>query len=237
LSLPGDAFDLVTRIKTSLELQCPGIVSCADILALATRDAVKMVGGPFYQVRLGRKDGLVSKVENVSPNLPRLNMTMNQILGFFTKKGFTVREIVALTGGHTIGFSHCREFANRIYNYSKTSEFDPSINPRYALGLKKHCENYTKVDGMSAFNDVMTPGKFDNMYYQNLKRGLGLLSVDSMLWDDQRTRPFVEMYAADQKLFFADFAKAMEKLSILQVKTGRKGEVRNRCDSFNTLRT
>ncbi|CAM8939872.1 unnamed protein product [Rhodiola kirilowii] len=237
LSLPGDAFDLVTRIKTSLELQCPGIVSCADVLALATRDAVKMVGGPYYKVRLGRKDGFVSKVENVNGNLPRLNMTMDQIIAIFTKKGFTVREMVALTGGHTIGFSHCREFANRIYNYSKTAEFDPAINPKYAVGLRKHCENHTKVDGMSAFNDVMTPGKFDNMYYQNLKRGLGLLSVDSNLWTDKRTKPYVEMYAVDQQLFFADFAKAMQKMSIMQVKTGRKGEVRSRCDSFNHLRT
>uniref|UniRef100_A0A7N0V1D2 Peroxidase n=1 Tax=Kalanchoe fedtschenkoi TaxID=63787 RepID=A0A7N0V1D2_KALFE len=237
LSLPGDAFDLVTRIKTSLELQCPGIVSCADVLALATRDAVKMVGGPYYKVRLGRKDSFVSKAANVEGNLPRLNMSLDQIIGMFAKKGFTVRELVALTGGHTIGFSHCREFADRIYNYSKDSAFDPAINPKYAAGLRKHCENYTKVDGMSAFNDVITPGKFDNMYYQNLKRGLGLLSVDSVMWGDKRTRPYVETYAADQQLFFADFAKAMEKMSVMEVKTGRKGEVRNRCDAFNELRT
>uniref|UniRef100_A0A7N0RAC8 Peroxidase n=1 Tax=Kalanchoe fedtschenkoi TaxID=63787 RepID=A0A7N0RAC8_KALFE len=237
LSLPGDAFDLVTRVKTSLELQCPGVVSCADVLALATRDAVKMVGGPFYKVRLGRKDSFVSKAASVEGNLPRLNMSFDQIIGIFANKGFTVKEMVALTGGHTIGFSHCREFADRIYNYSKVADFDPAINPKYAAGLRKHCENYTKVDGMSAFNDVITPGKFDNMYYQNLKRGLGLLSVDSMMWNDKRTRPYVEMYSADQQLFFADFAKAMEKMSVMEVKTGRKGEVRSRCDAFNELRT
>ncbi len=43
LSLPGDAFDAVTKAKTALEKICPGVVSCADILAIATRDLVRMV--------------------------------------------------------------------------------------------------------------------------------------------------------------------------------------------------
>lgn len=36
-------FDLVDRIKNQLESQCPGIVSCADLLAIAARDAVILV--------------------------------------------------------------------------------------------------------------------------------------------------------------------------------------------------
>lgn len=65
LSLPGDGLDVVTRAKTAVELQCPGIVSCADVLAIAARDLVTMVGGPYYNVRLGRKDGLTSKASEV----------------------------------------------------------------------------------------------------------------------------------------------------------------------------
>ncbi|KAM7274167.1 hypothetical protein ACFE04_028831 [Oxalis oulophora] len=226
---------IIRETVTALELSCPGIASCADILASTTRDLIKMVGGPYYAVNLGRKDGLVSLASHVEGNLPRVNMTMDRIIDMFVKKGFTIREMVALTGGHTIGFSHCSEFSDRLFNHSKTSPVDPDLHPKFAQGLAKMCKNYKTDTSMAAFNDVMTPGKFDNMYYKNLPRGLGLLSTDSAMYKDPRTRPIVEQYALNQTAFFNDFARAMEKLSVYQVKTGKNGEVRHRCDSFNSL--
>ncbi|KAK9276130.1 hypothetical protein L1049_005661 [Liquidambar formosana] len=235
LSLPGDGFDLITRVKTALELECPGIVSCADILAVAARDLTTMVGGPFYPVRLGRKDGFVSNPSRVEGNIVRPSMSSSQIISLFASKGFSVQEMVALAGAHTIGFSHCKEFSDRIFNFSKSSEYDPSYNPKYAEGLRKLCANYTKDPAMSAFNDVMTPYKFDNMYYSNLQRGLGLLASDQAMAADSRTRPYVDLYAANQTEFFRAFAHAMEKVSAYKIKTGRQGEVRHRCDAFNSF--
>jgi peroxidase len=43
LSLPGDGYDVFFRAKRALELQCPGFVSCADVIAIATRDLVNLV--------------------------------------------------------------------------------------------------------------------------------------------------------------------------------------------------
>ncbi|CAA3020400.1 peroxidase 31-like [Olea europaea var. sylvestris] len=233
LSLPGDGFDVVVRAKTALELACPGVVSCADILAVAARNLVLMIGGPYYSVKLGRKDSLTSTASSIDGNLPKPTMPMNQIFQIFESRGFSVQEMVALSGAHTIGFSHCKEFSSILYNYSITSESAPSYNPRFSQALRDACANYHQNPTLSVFNDVMSPNKFDNMYFQNLPKGLGLLSSDHALNSDQRTKGYVDLYANNQTAFFEAFGVAMEKLSVYGVKSEGKGEIRRRCDAFN----
>ncbi|KAI8026103.1 Peroxidase 65 [Camellia lanceoleosa] len=50
-----------TPSLTSKSPPPPGVVSCADILAVAARDLLTMMGGPYYNVLLGCRDGFVSK--------------------------------------------------------------------------------------------------------------------------------------------------------------------------------
>nr|XP_043639571.1 peroxidase 41-like [Erigeron canadensis] len=231
-SLAGDGFDVVTRVKTALEVECPGVVSCSDILAVATRDLIVQVGGPFFEVKLGRKDGLESKATNVEGKLGRSNMTMNDIIRIFEGHKYTIREMVVLMGGgHTIGFAHCKEFQSRLFGPKP----DPSVHPKLAERLKAMCANSSSDPSVSAFLDPISAGNFDNMIFKNLLNGLGVLSTDQAMASDPRTRPFVEEYARDQVVFFKDFARAMEKTSVYQVKTGNQGEVRRRCDAFNNL--
>ncbi|CAK9308920.1 unnamed protein product [Citrullus colocynthis] len=228
LSLPGDAFDVVVRAKTALELSCPNTVSCADILTAATRDLLTMVGGPYYTVFLGRKDAKVSKASAIEGSLPRPTMSVSEIIRIFASRGFSVQEMVALSGAHSIGFSHCKEFASEIFNYSKSPPYDSHYNPRFALGLQQACADYQKNPTLSVFNDIMTPNKFDNMYFKNLQKGLGLLKSDGGLYSDPRTRPWVEKYAADESVFFGAFSQAMVKLGGYGVKVGNEGEIRRR---------
>jgi peroxidase len=46
LTLHG--MDLIETAKAAVEEACPGIVSCADIIALATRDVVVIVRTSFH---------------------------------------------------------------------------------------------------------------------------------------------------------------------------------------------
>jgi len=48
LSLAGDGFDTVLKAKQAVEAVCPGVVSCADILALAARDSVVLVSNAQF---------------------------------------------------------------------------------------------------------------------------------------------------------------------------------------------
>ncbi|KAK6921513.1 hem peroxidase [Dillenia turbinata] len=88
---------------------------------------------------------------------------------------------------------------------------------------------------MGTFNDVRTIKDFDNMYFKNLRLGLGLFWSDHALFSNPRTRPFVNLYADNQTAFFKAYSLVMEKLNVLQVKTGKNGEIRHRCDSFKTI--
>ncbi|XP_020266033.1 LOW QUALITY PROTEIN: cationic peroxidase 1-like [Asparagus officinalis] len=50
-------YDVIDQIKMEVNTFCLGnVVSCADIVAVAARDSVFALGGPYYQVLLGRRD-------------------------------------------------------------------------------------------------------------------------------------------------------------------------------------
>ncbi|XP_019154242.1 PREDICTED: peroxidase 15-like isoform X2 [Ipomoea nil] len=56
-------FDVVDNIKFEVDRVCKGVVSCADILALAAEASVSLSGGPSWNVLLGRRDGRTSNKE------------------------------------------------------------------------------------------------------------------------------------------------------------------------------
>ncbi|KAI3913554.1 hypothetical protein MKX01_022135 [Papaver californicum] len=206
LSLPGDGFDVFFRAKRALELQCPGIVSCADVMAIATRDLVNLVGGPRWEVHKGRRDGLYSKASSVGNNLPQMNQTITQLINLFESKGLTVLDMVALSGAHTIGLSHCKEYMSRIYSYNKTFDIDPSMNKDYAQTLRRPCPNNHNLD-------------------PNV--------TDQKLFTDSFTRRYVLSMAKDEQFFFSNFVAAMIKLASIGVKVGTDGEVRRDCGFVN----
>ncbi|GFQ05321.1 peroxidase 52 [Phtheirospermum japonicum] len=91
-------FKVVDSIKTELEDKCPGVVSCADILALAARDSVVILGGPDWNVELGRRDARTASLADANNGIPLSNWTLDAIISRFSAFGFSTKELVALTG-------------------------------------------------------------------------------------------------------------------------------------------
>ncbi|KAH9331076.1 hypothetical protein KI387_003184, partial [Taxus chinensis] len=90
-------FDLIDEIKSDLENACPGAVSCADIIALAARDAVLQSGGPTWAVELGRRDGLKSSDVDAATHLPSSRSDAQALITSFNSNRLSTRDLVTLS--------------------------------------------------------------------------------------------------------------------------------------------
>ncbi|XP_020586163.1 peroxidase 51-like [Phalaenopsis equestris] len=232
LSLAGDGFDTVIKAKQAVEAACPGIVSCADILAIAARDVVVLSGGPNFSVELGRRDGLASHRWRVPGSLPSPEFNFNLLSWLFRKNNLSVTDMVALSGGHTVGFAHCSRFASRLYSFNATHNVDPSLDPTYARQLMQSCPK--NVDPRVAVSmDPQTPNVFDNAYYRGLVKGRGIFKSDQVLLGHPMSKPIVNSFAFNAQSFRSAFGEAMVRLGRVGVKTGNQGEIRRDCSRFN----
>ncbi|KAH1038414.1 hypothetical protein J1N35_040157 [Gossypium stocksii] len=220
LSLRG--YEVIDDAKEQLEDQCPGIVSCADIVAMAARDAIFWSGGPVYDIPKGRKDGRRSKIEDTI-NLPFPTFNTSELISAFGKRGFSAQEMVALSGAHTLGVARCSSFKNRLSNADATLDSD------FAKTLSKTC---SAGDNAEQPFDA-TQNTFDNFYFNALIRKSGVLFSDQVLYTTPRTRNIVNGYAMNQAMFFFDFQQAMVKMGKVDVKEGSNGEVRQNCRKIN----
>ncbi|KAM3682379.1 hypothetical protein ACB098_12G069400 [Castanea mollissima] len=220
---------MIDDAKTKLEMACPHTVSCADIITFAARDVVTMSGGPRWNVLKGRKDGRISKAAETI-NLPAPTFNVTQLIQSFAKRGIGAKDLVALSGGHTLGFSHCSSFEARLHNFSSAHDTDPSMNSEFAQKLRKKCPKPNRDHNAGEFLDS-TLSTFDNDYYRRLMAGKGVFGSDQALAGDYRTRWIVEAFAKDQSLCFKEFTASMVKLG--NVGVIENGEVRLKCRVVN----
>ncbi|CAI9759006.1 unnamed protein product [Fraxinus pennsylvanica] len=215
------AFYVIESAKKAVEAKCPGIVSCADILALAARDAVVQTGGPTWDVPKGRKDGRTSKASETR-QLPAPTFNISQLQQSFSQRGLSMEDLVALSGGHTLGFSHCSSFQNRIHNFNSTHDIDPTLHPSLAASLKSICpiKNMAKNAGTNMDPSSTT---FDNTYYKLILQKKSLFSSDQALLTIPKTKDLVLKYASSKEAFNTAFVNSMIKMSsITGGQEGRK---------------
>ncbi|KAK1616089.1 hypothetical protein QYE76_021606 [Lolium multiflorum] len=203
-------FGVVDGIKRALENACPGVVSCADILALAAEISVELAGGPSWTVPLGRRDGTTTNIESAN-NLPSPFDPLETLQEKFRNLGLDDTDLVALQGAHTFGRAQC-QFTQR----------------NCTAGLR---------EGSLVNLDGVTPDVFDNKYYGNLLRGRAQLPSDQVMLSDpvaaRTTAPIVRRFSGNQKDFFRNFAASMVKMGNISPLTGRDGEIRKNCRRVN----
>ncbi|KAH6785608.1 hypothetical protein C2S51_038063 [Perilla frutescens var. frutescens] len=227
-------FDFIDRVKALLEAECPGVVSCADVISLVARDAVVATGGPFWNVPTGRRDGVISNVSEARAQIPAPFSNFSTLQTDFANKGLHLKDLVVLSGAHTIGIAHCTSFTNRLYNFTGVGDQDPALDSEYAANLKankcKFINSTTKVE--------MDPGSFrtfDLSYYRLVLKRRGLFQSDAALLTDSRTKSFItQILDGSLTNFYQEFATSMEKMGRIGVKTGSAGEIRNHCAVVNS---
>lgn len=227
-------FEVIDAIKADVEKACPAIVSCTDILALAAREAVFQTGGPCYPLPMGRRDGLTASESAANNEIPSPLESLQNITAKFTSKGLQLKDVVVLSGAHTIGFAQCFTFKSRLFNFGGTEKPDPSLDESLLQSLQQTCpNNQANSDTNLAALDPVTKNKFDNVYYTNLVNNSGLLQSDQALMESNDTAPMVENYSKYPFLFYRDFGTSMVKLGNLGVLTGKDGEIRKNCRVVN----
>ena len=151
--------------------------------------------------------------------------------------------LVGLAGGHSVGRAHCVSFWKRLYPTA-----DPHLTATFAAKLYDRCPKIQPTPGNPnplnvtnpihytyIRNDPYSPLTMDNHYYQELLKRHGVMTVDDNLIWDNRTLPYVQLYAQDANVWKKTFMGAYQKLSEFKVLTGTQGEIRKKCTLLNKI--
>jgi L-ascorbate peroxidase len=90
-------------------------VSWADLIAIGGAAAVQKCGGPVIEIGLGRTDGV-----EVSPphRLPGGYEGSGMLKSMFARMGFSPRDLVVLSGAHTLGHTQRKPFTTEPWVFS-----------------------------------------------------------------------------------------------------------------------
>ncbi|XP_031490645.1 peroxidase 29-like [Nymphaea colorata] len=220
----------IQMMKEAVESECPGQVSCADLIVMAASKSVTVSGGPRIDVPLGRKDSTTANNLLADSHLPPASMSVDDLLNLFSSMGMNMEEAVAMLGSHTLGVGHCINIADRLYE----PKGDDYMSSNYGAYLSFMCPTRVPLTNLTALPNDLTPTLFDNQYFRNILAGRAPFTIDSRIATDPRTSAIVAHFAGNQEHFFQAFSSAFLKLSYHGVLTGdSEGEIRRQCNQVN----
>ncbi|KAF4382625.1 hypothetical protein F8388_015453 [Cannabis sativa] len=190
-------------------------------------------GGPSWSVPTGRRDGRISNRTEANNMIPAPTANFTTLQTLFSNQGLDLQDLVLLSGAHTIGVSRCSSFSSRLYNFSGRGDQDPALDSEYAANLKA---NKCKTQNDNTTLVEMDPGSrksFDLSYYTLVLKRRGLFQSDSALTTNSFTKSYMQKLLQGSENFFTEFAKSMEKMGRINVKTGSDGEIRKNCAVVN----
>ncbi|KAJ5924077.1 hypothetical protein N7466_008264 [Penicillium verhagenii] len=197
------ARDFLEPIKT----QFPWI-TYSDLWTLAGSAAIQELGGPTIPWRPGRADRDVAAC-TPDGRLPDASKGHSHIREIFGRMGFDDREMVALSGAHSLGRAHTDRSG-----FDGPWDFSPTVftNEFYRL-LVEEKWNKRKWNGPAQFTDKGTST-------------LMMLPTDLALVNDKAFKQHVVRYAKDSDVFFKEFSDVFVKLLELGVPFESKPEDR-----------
>ncbi|PIN13461.1 Peroxidase [Handroanthus impetiginosus] len=92
-------YEVIDAIKSKVESVCPGVVSCADIVTIAARDSIVLLGGPSWEVKVGRRDSRTASFSAAgNGQLPGPTSNLDELIRRFQDKGLSTKDMVVLSG-------------------------------------------------------------------------------------------------------------------------------------------
>lgn len=155
---------ILEKAKTAMDAKRP--VSWADVIAVGGAEAVSLCGGPPIPIQLGRID---SQVPDAEGKLPQETLDASSLKKCFQKKGFTTRELVALSGAHTIGgkgFGSPVTFDNSYYKILLEKPWSSPAGMSTMIGLPS---DHALVEDDECLRWVSEYAEDQNLFFEDFK--------------------------------------------------------------------
>ncbi|KAL5567288.1 hypothetical protein UlMin_030452 [Ulmus minor] len=250
-------FEVIDTIKSAVESECSGVVSCADILTLAAKDFVLLSGGRTWKVLLGRRDGLVANQTGAGSLIPSPFENLTNIItkGLFgslfvcsvlytiysvmlcsvccgmlnqTAPKFTIQGL-NITDVVALSGAHTIGLAKCATFSQRLFNFSGTGQPDTTLetSMLRDLQNTCPVNGDGNNTAVLDRNSVD-LFDNNYFKNLLTGKAATT------TKSLVESYSSNSSLFLDDFVNSMIKMGNISPLTGSAGEIRKNCRVVNS---